>query len=153
MRELSLGQAVDRAIEDAMARDDSIVLMGEDVPMLRAPLFARFGADRVLADPDQRGRLFRRRGRRCDGRVCGRSSSSTWWISSPSRFDAVLNHMAKLEGISAAARWTAPLVIRAPTGAPDTATAANTARHCGGVWPRSPVSVWSSPRLLPTPTV
>ncbi len=41
MRELSLGQAIDRAIEDAMARDDSIILMGEDAPMLRAPLLAR----------------------------------------------------------------------------------------------------------------
>ena len=51
VRELGLGQAVDRAIEDAMARDESIVLIGEDVPMLRAAIFARFGPERVLAAP------------------------------------------------------------------------------------------------------
>ena len=49
MSEMHLGQAVDRAIEDAMARDEKIVLMGEDTPMLRAPIFARFGADRGKA--------------------------------------------------------------------------------------------------------
>ena len=58
MRELTLGAAVDRAIEDAMARDDSIVLIGEDAPMLRAPLFARFGADRVLAAPISESAFF-----------------------------------------------------------------------------------------------
>ena len=58
MSEMSLGQAVDRAIDDAMVRDKSIVLIGEDAPLLRAPLLARFGADRILAAPISESAFF-----------------------------------------------------------------------------------------------
>jgi len=115
MRELSLGQAVDRAIEDAMARDDSIVFMGEDAPMLRAPLFARFGADRVLATPISEAAFF---GAAAGAAMAGlRPVVELYMVDFVAvALDAVLNHMAKLETFSGGS-WKAPLVIRAPTGA------------------------------------
>lgn len=114
MRELSLGQAVDRAIEDAMARDQTIVLIGEDAPMLRAPLFARFGADRVLAAPISESAFF---GAAAGAAMAGlRPVVELYMVDFLAvAFDAVLNHIAKLEGFSGGA-WKAPLVVRAPSG-------------------------------------
>ena len=114
MPELSFGQAVDRAIEDAMARDKNIVLIGEDAPMLRAPLFARFGADRVLAAPISESAFF---GAAAGAAMAGlRPVVELYMVDFIAvALDAVLNHMAKLEGFSGGAR-TAPLVIRAPSG-------------------------------------
>jgi len=114
MRELGLGRAVDRAIEDAMARDESIVLIGEDAPMLRAPLFARFGSDRVLAAPISESAFF---GAAAGAAMAGlRPIVELYMVDFIAvAFDAVLNHIAKLEGFSGGA-WKAPLVIRAPSG-------------------------------------
>ena len=114
MRELSLGQAIDRAIEDAMARDRTIVLIGEDAPMLRAPLFARFGADRVLAAPISESAFF---GAAAGAAMAGLHPVVELYMVDflAVAFDAVLNHIAKLEGFSGGA-WKAPLVIRAPSG-------------------------------------
>ena len=51
MPELTMDEAIDRAVAEAMAADDTIVLIAEDAPLVRAPLFARFGRERVLAAP------------------------------------------------------------------------------------------------------
>ncbi len=51
MTTLTLDQAVDRALGQAMADDDRVVTWGEDVRLLRRDLFARFGPDRVLDTP------------------------------------------------------------------------------------------------------
>ena len=51
MARLELGAAIDGAIAEAMARDPRVIVLGEDVHTLRAPLFARFGPERVLAAP------------------------------------------------------------------------------------------------------
>jgi pyruvate dehydrogenase E1 component beta subunit len=112
---LSLGQAVDRAIEDAMAKDDSIVLIGEDAPMLRAPLFVRFGADRVLAAPISESAFF---GVAAGAAMAGlRPVVELYMVDFIAvAFDAVLNHIAKLEAFSGGT-WKAPLVVRAPCGA------------------------------------
>jgi pyruvate dehydrogenase E1 component beta subunit len=112
--ELSLGQAVDRAIEDAMARDETIILIGEDAPMLRGPLFARFGANRVLGAPISESAFF---GAAAGAAMAGlRPVVELYMVDFIAvAFDAVLNHMAKLEGFSGG-RWKAPLVIRAPSG-------------------------------------
>ena len=114
MPELNLGQAVDRAIEDAMARDDSIVLIGEDAPMLRAPLLARFGSDRILAAPISESAFF---GAAAGAAMAGlRPLVELYMVDFIAvAFDAVLNHIAKLEGFSGG-NWKAPLVIRAPSG-------------------------------------
>jgi len=114
MRELSLGQAVDRAIEDAMARDETIVLIGEDAPMLRAPLFARFGPDRVLAAPISEAAFF---GAAAGAAMAGlRPVVELYMVDFIAvALDAVLNHMAKLEGFSGG-RWACPVLMRAPCG-------------------------------------
>lgn len=114
MAELSLGQAVDRAIEDGMARDDTIVLIGEDAPMLRSPLFARFGADRVLAAPISESAFF---GAAAGAAMAGlRPVVELYMVDFIAvAYDSVLNHIAKLDGFSGG-KWKAPLVIRAPCG-------------------------------------
>jgi pyruvate dehydrogenase E1 component beta subunit len=112
--DLSLGQAVDRAIEDAMALDETIVLIGEDAPMLRGPLFARFGADRVLGAPISESAFF---GAAAGAAMAGlRPVVELYMVDFIAvAFDAVLNHMAKLEVFSGG-KWKAPVVIRAPSG-------------------------------------
>ena len=114
MPEMNLGQAVDRAIEDAMARDNSIVLIGEDAPMLRAPLLARFGADRILGAPISESAFF---GAAAGAAMAGlRPVVELYMVDFIAvAFDAVLNHIAKLEGFSGG-KWKVPMVIRAPSG-------------------------------------
>jgi pyruvate/2-oxoglutarate/acetoin dehydrogenase E1 component len=114
MRELGLGQAVDRAIGDAMARDESIILIGEDAPMLRSPLLARFGAGRVLAAPISEAAFL---GAAAGAAMAGlRPVVELYMVDFIAvALDAVLNHIAKLEGFSGGA-WKAPVVIRAPSG-------------------------------------
>jgi len=115
MTEMGFGEAVDRAIEQSMAEDPSIVLIGEDAPMLRGPLFARFGSDRVLAAPISEAGFF--------GAAIGAAMSGLRPIVElymvdfiAVALDAVLNHLAKLEVFSGG-KWKAPVVIRAPSGA------------------------------------
>ncbi len=115
MAELSLGKAVDRAIEDGMARDETIVLIGEDVQMLRAPLFARFGADRVIAAPISEAAFL---GAAAGAAMAGlRPVVELYMVDFIAvALDAVLNHIAKIEVFSGGT-WRAPVVIRAPSGA------------------------------------
>lgn len=114
MPELSFGRAVDLAIEHAMARDSTIVLIGEDAPMLRAPLFARFGPDRVLAAPISEAAFV---GAAAGAAMAGlRPVVELYMVDFIAvAFDAVLNHIAKLEAFSGGG-WKAPMVIRAPSG-------------------------------------
>ena len=51
MRSMRFTQAVVDALAQAMAQDPSIILFGEDIPLLRRDLLARFGPKRVLGTP------------------------------------------------------------------------------------------------------
>ncbi len=115
MRKLSLGQAIDAAIEDAMAVDDTIVLLGEDVHLLRAPLFARFGQERVLNAPISESAFI---GAAVGAAMGGlRPIVELYMVDFMAvAFDAVLNHMAKLEA-QTGGQWSCPLLLRAPCGA------------------------------------
>lgn len=115
MADLAFGDAIDKALEDAMARDETIVLIGEDAPLLRAPLFARFGAERVLAAPISEAAFV---GAAVGAAMGGlRPVVELYMVDFVAvAFDAVLNQMAKLEGFTAG-RWTCPLLLRAPCGA------------------------------------
>ncbi|HEU0030756.1 MAG TPA: transketolase C-terminal domain-containing protein [Kofleriaceae bacterium] len=114
MAELAFGQAIDRAIEDAMARDDSIVLLGEDAPLLRAPLYTRFGAGRVRATPISEAAFVGAAG---GAAMAGlRPIVELYMVDFVAvALDAILNHIAKLARFSGGA-WSCPLVIRAPCG-------------------------------------
>ena len=51
MNGIDLTTAIDRAIAQAMAANDRIVVLGEDVPALRRTLLAEFGPERVVEAP------------------------------------------------------------------------------------------------------
>jgi acetoin:2,6-dichlorophenolindophenol oxidoreductase subunit beta len=114
MRELGYGQAIDQAIEDAMARDHTIVLLGEDAPLLRSALYTRFGGDRVLAAPISEASFM---AAAAGAAMAGlRPIVELYMVDFIAvAFDAVLNHVAKLDGFSGG-QWSCPLVIRAPCG-------------------------------------
>ena len=110
----SFADAIDRAVAQAMADDDRIVVFGEDVPMLRAPLLARFGRDRVIGAPISEAAFV--------GAAVGAAMAGLRPIVEvmlvdfvASAWDAVLNQMAKLESFSGG-RWRCPLVVRAACG-------------------------------------
>jgi len=114
MPEMDLGKALDRAIDDAMARDDAIVLIGEDAPMLRGGLFARYGPERVLAAPISEGAFL---GAAAGAAMAGlRPIVELYMVDFVAvAFDALLNHIAKLETFSGG-DWRCPLLLRAPCG-------------------------------------
>lgn len=114
MSRLEFGEAIDRAVARAMARDDRILVFGEDVPMLRGPLAARFGASRVLAAPISESAFV--------GAAVGAAMAGLRPIVELMMvdfagvcFDAFLNQMSRLRDFSGGA-WTCPLVVRASCG-------------------------------------
>lgn len=114
MAELTMDEAIDRALSEGMAADPTIVVIAEDAPLLRGPLFARFGADRVLAAPISESAFM---GAAAGAAMAGlRPVVELYMVDFvAAAYDAVLNHIAKVSGFSGG-RWTCPLVIRAPSG-------------------------------------
>ena len=55
MSSMRFSQAIESALMQAMADDERIVILGEDVHLLRRNLLARFGPQRVLATPISEG--------------------------------------------------------------------------------------------------
>lgn len=51
MSSVDLSNAIDGALDQAMATDERIVVIGEDVPALRRGLLTRYGPDRVMEAP------------------------------------------------------------------------------------------------------
>ncbi|TNF24174.1 MAG: pyruvate dehydrogenase [Deltaproteobacteria bacterium] len=115
MATLRFSEAIDAAIGAAMLEDERIVVFGEDVPMLRSALAARFGADRVLGAPISEAGFV---GAAVGAAMAGlRPVVELYMVDFAAvAMDALLNHMAKLEGLSGG-RWRCPLVLRAPCGA------------------------------------
>ena len=111
---VEFGEAIDRAVGEAMERDDRVVLFGEDVPLLRPALFARFGGERVRAAPISESAFL--------GAAVGAAMAGLRPIVEimlvdflAVGFSAVLNEMAKVEAFSGG-RWHCPLVVRATCG-------------------------------------
>jgi len=114
MPRLRFGEAIDAALARAMASDERIVVFGEDVPMLRAPLAARFGAQRVLPAPISESAFV--------GAAVGAAMAGLRPVVELMMvdfvgvcFDALLNQASKLRDFSGGA-WTCPLVVRAACG-------------------------------------
>lgn len=114
-RELGLGEAIDAALDEAMAGDPRIVVLGEDVRLLRRNLLVRHGAERVLDTPISESAFL---GTATTAAMSGlRPVVEIMLIDFIGvAFDGLLNHAAKFEGFSGG-RWTVPLVVRATCGA------------------------------------
>lgn len=114
MRRMEMGAAIDRAVEEAMARDERVVVFGEDIPLLRPTLYARFGAGRVRGTPISESAFL--------GAAVGAAMAGLRPIAEimlvdfiAVGFSAVLNEMAKVEAFTGG-QWQCPLVVRATCG-------------------------------------
>jgi len=114
MRTMSFADAIENALADTMAGDKRIIIMGEDVQMLRVNLFARFGKERVLAAPISESAFV---GAAVSAAMAGlRPVVEVMLVDFIGvAMDALLNHAAKVEAFSGG-QWNAPLVVRAACG-------------------------------------
>lgn len=114
MRELPFADAIDAAVADAMAADERVMVWGEDVPLIRRNLAARFGADRVRGTPISESAFL--------GAGVGAAMAGLRPIVEIMLvdfigvcFDALLNHASKLATFTDG-DWRVPLVVRAACG-------------------------------------
>jgi len=114
MARMKFSEAIDLAVAEAMARDDRVIVLGEDVPMLRPNLLACFGPNRVLKAPISEA-AFTAAG--VGAAMAGlRPVIEIWMVDFIGcAMDAVLNHLAKVDALSGG-RWKCPLVIRTSCG-------------------------------------
>jgi pyruvate/2-oxoglutarate/acetoin dehydrogenase E1 component len=114
MRSMYFTQAIDDALAQAMVADDSIIIFGEDVPLLRRDLLVRFGPRRVRGTPISESAFL---GAGVAAAMAGlHPVVELYMVDFVSvAMDALLNHAAKLEAFSGG-KWTAPVVVRAPCG-------------------------------------
>jgi pyruvate/2-oxoglutarate/acetoin dehydrogenase E1 component len=114
VRTMSFTQAIDDALAQAMANDPRILLLGEDVPLLRRDLLVRFGPGRVRGTPISESGFL---GAGVAAAMAGlRPVVELYMVDFLGVcMDALLNHAAKVETFSGG-KWTAPVVVRAPCG-------------------------------------
>ncbi len=114
MKTMFFTQAVDDALAQGMAEDPRIILLGEDTPLLRRNLLARFGPRRVLGTPISESAFL---GAGVAAAMGGlRPVVEIYMVDFLGVcLDALLNHAAKIEAFSGG-KWTAPVVVRAPCG-------------------------------------
>ncbi len=106
--------AVDLALGHAMAQDDRIVVLGEDVQTLRRGLYVRFGGRRVRNSPISESAML--------GAGLGAAMAELRPVVEimfadflPVAMDMLVNHAAKLAAFSDG-RWQAPLLVRSACG-------------------------------------
>jgi pyruvate dehydrogenase E1 component beta subunit len=111
---MSFADAIEDALAHTMANDDRIIILGEDVQMIRINLFTRFGKERVLAAPISESAFV---GAAVSAAMAGlRPVVEVMLVDFIGvAMDALLNHAAKLKVFSGG-QWNAPLVIRAACG-------------------------------------
>lgn len=114
MTAIDLGSAIDLAIEEAMGRNERIIIMGEDVPMMRRGLFARFGPQRVRGTPISESAFL--------GAGVGAALGGLRPVVEIMFVDflavalhALSNEAALVETLSGG-RWRAPVLVRAACG-------------------------------------
>lgn len=112
MRMLTFDQAVEEALTKAMAEDDRVLLIGEDLRMIRRNQFVRFGPLRVRDTPISESAFL---GAAISASMAGlRPVVELQQIDLVGvAMDALLNHAAKLDVFSGG-KWSAPIILRAP---------------------------------------
>lgn len=111
---MTYAEAIESAIASAMASDPSIIIIGEDVHLLRVNLYARFGVKRVINAPISESAFL---GAGVSAAMAGlRPIVEIMLIDFLGvAMDGLLNHAAKTEAFSGG-RWKVPLVVRAACG-------------------------------------
>lgn len=114
MRLMEFGSAIDDALAQAMAEDPRVVILGEDVHMIRASLLVRFGSERVRATPISESAFL---GAAVTAAMAGlRPVVEIMLVDFIGvALDALLNHAAKIERFSGD-KWRVPMVVRATCG-------------------------------------
>lgn len=114
MKTMFFTEAVDDALAQAMVNDPSIIIFGEDVPLLRRNLLVRFGPKRVRGTPISESAFL---GAGVAAAMAGLHPVVELYMVDflGVTMDALLNQAAKLKSFSGG-NWTAPLVVRAPCG-------------------------------------
>ena len=114
MRSMTFTQAIDDALAQAMTDDPSIIVFGEDTPLVRRDLLVRFGQLRVRGTPISESAFV---GAGVAAAMAGlRPVVEVYMVDFLGVcMDAPLNHAAKVEAFSGG-KWTAPVVVRAPCG-------------------------------------
>jgi pyruvate/2-oxoglutarate/acetoin dehydrogenase E1 component len=114
MKTMFFTQAVDDALAQAMADDPRIIVMGEDIPLLRRNLLVRFGPERVRGTPISESAFL---GAGVASAMAGlRPVVEMYMVDFLGVcMDTLLNHAAKVKAFSGG-KWTAPVVVRAPCG-------------------------------------
>jgi acetoin:2,6-dichlorophenolindophenol oxidoreductase subunit beta len=113
-RTLTFAAAIEAALAQAMAADERVVVLGEDVRTARRTLYVRFGGDRVLDAPISEAALL---GTALGSAMLGlRPVVEVMFVDFVGvALDQLLNHAAKVEAFSGG-RWHAPMVVRAACG-------------------------------------
>jgi pyruvate dehydrogenase E1 component beta subunit len=114
MKAMTFAGAIEAALAQAMAEDERIIILGEDVQMIRVNLFARFGKERVLATPISESAFL---GAAVSAAMGGlRPVVEIMLVDFIGvAMDALLNHAAKVEAFSGG-KWKVPLVVRTACG-------------------------------------
>ena len=114
MRTMSFSEAIDSALSQAMAEDSTVIIIGEDVHMLRLNLFVRFGEKRVRPAPISEAAFV--------GAAVGAAMAGLRPVVEVMlvdfigvAMDALLNHASKIFKFSGE-KWNVPLVVRASCG-------------------------------------
>jgi pyruvate dehydrogenase E1 component beta subunit len=111
---LEFSAAVELALAHAMADDERVLVLGEDVQTMRRALYVRFGGRRVRNTPISESALL---GTGLGAAMAGLRPVVEIMFADflPVAMDMLVNHVAKLAAFSDG-RWQAPLVVRAACG-------------------------------------
>ena len=111
---MEFSEAVDDALCQAMAEDDRIIVIGEDVHSLRLGLYVRFGASRVRPAPISEAAFL--------GAAVGAALGGLRPVAEIMlvdfigvAIDALINQAAKIAAFTGG-RWDVPIVVRASCG-------------------------------------
>ena len=114
MKTMHFTQAIDDALACAMVKDSNIIVFGEDVPLLRRNLLARFGPERIKGTPISESAFL---GAGVAAAMAGlRPVVEIYMVDFLGVcMDGLINHAAKLDAFSGG-KWQAPVVVRVPCG-------------------------------------